>query len=168
MGARDTEKALKSGRKIMDQISVFMINFAYAMDSYVTTLDAYSSIDIAAARGLTKWICDKGGFCDAINKIVVALNNLKDLVDKNIEEIMKGIKPIFDVLKNFIDVIKYYSEMKYPTEWNEKGEPTNYEKFTDTMFINASDAISSSFATFLTRLNFSLMFITPKTLEVLE
>ena len=66
--------------------------------------------------------------------------------------IAKNLRPIFETIGMFIDVIGRICSMKYVSEWDEEGKPKSYETLTLTMFRQAGDTVSITFGTFLKQL----------------
>lgn len=89
---------------------------------------------------------------NSIVQIVEALNEVGVWSATMAGVIAKNLRPIFETLGMFIDVIGRICSMKYVSEWNTDGTPAAYETISMPMFREAGNTISTTFGTFLTEL----------------
>ena len=109
-----------------------------------------------------------GTLMGAIANIVDGMNEIGLLASSKAGVISKNLRPIFDTLATFIDVIQKTCSLKYVSEWDENGKPLKYETITPTMFKSAGIAVSTAFGTFLQQLAISLKMLDKPSLEALE
>ena len=109
-----------------------------------------------------------GTLMGAIANIVDGMNEIGLLASSKVGVISKNLRPIFDTLATFIDVIQKTCSLKYVSEWDENGKPLKYETITPTMFKSAGIAVSTAFGTFLQQLAISLKMLDKPSLEALE
>ena len=109
-----------------------------------------------------------GTLMGAITNIVNGMNEVGILASVKAGIIAKNLKPIFDTLATFLDVIQKTASFKYVSEWDENGKPLKYETITPTMFKSAGVAVSTAFGTFLQQLAISLKMLDKPSLEALK
>lgn len=109
-----------------------------------------------------------GSLMGAITNIVDGMNEVGLIASAKAGMISKNLRPIFDTLATFIDVIQKTCSLKYVSEWDENGKPLKYETITPTMFKSAGVAVSTAFGTFLQQLAISLRMLDKPSLEALE
>ena len=109
-----------------------------------------------------------GTLMGAITNIVNGMNEVGILASAKAGIIAKNLKPIFDTLATFLDVIQKTASLKYVSEWDENGKPLKYETITPTMFKSAGVAVSTAFGTFLQQLAISLKMLDKPSLEALK
>lgn len=109
-----------------------------------------------------------GTLMGAITNIVDGMNEVGLIASAKAGIISKNLRPIFDTLATFIDVIQKTCSLKYVSEWDENGKPLKYETITPTMFKSAGIAVSTAFGTFLQQLAISLKMLDKPSLEALE
>ena len=109
-----------------------------------------------------------GTLMGAITNIVEGMNEVGLIASAKAGIIAKNLRPIFDTLATFIDVIQKTASLKYVSEWDENGKPLKYETITPTMFKSAGAAVSTAFGTFLQQLAISLKMLDKPSLEALE
>ena len=94
----------------------------------------------------------KNSIADAIEQIVDKMNDVGAFASLKAGYIARNIKPIFDTIGTFIDVVVQSLNMKYVSEWDKDGKPSAYKTITYTMLTNAATKISQSFGVFLREL----------------
>lgn len=109
-----------------------------------------------------------GTLMGAITNIVNGMNEVGILASVKAGIIAKNLKPIFDTLATFLDVIQKTASFKYVSEWDKNGKPLKYETITPTMFKSAGVAVSTAFGTFLQQLAISLKMLDKSSLEALK
>lgn len=109
-----------------------------------------------------------GTLMGAITNIVNGMNEVGILASTKAGIIAKNLKPIFDTLATFLDVIQKTASFKYVSEWDKNGKPLKYETITPTMFKSAGVAVSTAFGTFLQQLAISLKMLDKPSLEALK
>ena len=109
-----------------------------------------------------------GTLMGAIANIVEGMNEVGLIASSKAGMISKNLRPIFDTLATFIDVIQKTCSLKYVSEWDENGKPLKYETITPTMFKSAGIAVSTAFGIFLKQLAVSLRMLDKPSLDALE
>ena len=90
----------------------------------------------------TKLFVGKNSIADAIEQIVDKMNDVGAFASLKAGYIARNIKPIFDTIGTFIDVVVQSLNMKYVSEWDKDGKPSAYKTITYTMLTNAATKIS--------------------------
>ena len=93
---------------------------------------------------------------NAIKGIVKGLSDVGIWSSSKAVIIAKNLKPIFQTLSSFMNVIEKTASMKYVTEWDEYGKAKKYETITPRVLREAGSSISTAFGTFLKELSVGL------------
>jgi hypothetical protein len=104
----------------------------------------------------------------AISNIVDGLNEVGLKSSVMAAVISKNLRPIFETLALFIDVVAKTCSLKYVSEWDKDGKPAKWETITPAKFKSAGTAISTAFGVFLTSLGMGLKLLDKPALEALE
>ena len=93
-----------------------------------------------------------GGLVDAIKNIVDGMDEVGIIASIKAGYIAGNLKPLFDTLGKFIEVIVNMLNMRYVAEWDENGKPKVYKSVTAAQYQQAGIAISKAFGVFLREL----------------
>lgn len=125
-------------------ISTAMILFT----EFITKVNNLTSEDIEQAFSN---ITGEKGLCKAITKIVGALGSVSIQTSRQMKAIGKGLKPVFESLSMFVDVIQKMATMSIIDHFDDNGNPV-YRKMEFSEFSDAADNLGTGFASFLTKL----------------
>ena len=151
---------IASGGATVLQISDVIKGLSKALDPFVEILKKIREYKItprtiADFQNLFVGPSGKGGndtLMGAITNIIDGLNDVGIYASTMAGIIGKNLKPIFETLSTFIDVVVKTCNMKYVSEWDENGKPIKYESITPAKFQAAGTAISVAFGIFLKQL----------------
>lgn len=127
-----------------------------------------NKITMASLTKFRQLFLNKGGIADTIEDIVERMSDLSLWSSGKAEIIGKMIRPIFDTLATFINVIGQTLNMKYVTEWDKDGKPLKYETVTYRQMGNAGIMISKAFGTFLRELGSGMNALKDTTLFAMQ
>lgn len=153
--------ALAVGAATVAAISGTIYALSKALDPYVDVIIKMknNNINEASIRKFTKTMVGNGldddksdSLISSIIRITKALSEVGAWTAVQAGFIAKQIRPIFETIGMFIDIIGRICSMKYVSEWDENGKPAAYETLTLTMFKQAGDTVSITFGTFLKQL----------------
>lgn len=107
-------------------------------------------------RKFAQMFAGKGGLADSISDIIDRMSDVGIIASMKAEYIARNIKPLFDTLGKFIEVIVNMLNMRYVAEWDENGKPKTYKSVTAAQYQQAGIAISKAFGIFLRELGTGL------------
>lgn len=144
---------LGAGVGYMLGIATAMAAVNKAMGAFLSSINYFKKIKPAERDKFIKYMTDTdNGFCGAITRIVEGLENIGLWSSIKAAIIATMLKPIFSTINDFLRVVQNFGQLKIVSEWDKDGKPIKYEKMTPSMFRRAANAISSSFAIFLSLL----------------
>lgn len=153
--------ALASGAVTMLGISGIIRAISSALNPFINVILKMkkNNINENTIREFTKIIIGNGendkesaSLISAIIRITKELGKVGVWTAAKSAIIAKSIRPIFETIGMFINIVGSLANMRYVSEWNEDGTPAKYEPISYPMFIMAGTTISISFRVFLEEL----------------
>lgn len=153
----------------LDDIKDAIVSLKTALLAYFKMIDELKKYSINDFKKFKNFVVGKNhSFVDTVEEIIERLDDLGIFATLKASVISQAIRPIFWTIKDFMDVVKSFAEMKYPTEFDENGKATKYAPMTHTYFSKAANAISGSFCFFLEKLGKAMEAWDPLKLIILD
>lgn len=146
--------AITLGLAAVGEIAVAMrsLNWVIASFASITRNLDKNGLDLEKIKEVTNKFVADGGLVDAITNIVSRMSDVGVWASARAAVIAASIRPIFSTISDFTKVISQILNMKYVTEWDEKGRPKSYMTVTPEMYAAAGVTISVAFSKFLIEL----------------
>lgn len=163
--------ALGLGAASILGLAKIITTISKALDPYVNLIikiqqNHIDTKSLATFKNLM--VDDDNSFINVITNIAEKMLVVSLKTSKDAGAIAKNIRPIFDTISIFLDVIQKSANLRYVTEWNNDGTPKTYGTITPDMLKNAGVKISQAFGTFLTELGKGLEKLNPISLLTLK
>ena len=153
--------ALVSGAAAMMTISGVIYAISHALNPFIDVMVKMkdNNINEAAIRKFTKIMIGNGiddkdspSLIASITNITEALSEIGVWTATKARFIATSIRPIFQTIGMFIDIIGRLCNMRYVSEWNDDGTPAAYDTISMAMFREAGNTVSVTFGVFLEEL----------------
>ena len=155
---------MAAGAATLAVMSGVIYAISSSLDVYIDLIKKMeeNNINASSFKEFTKMFLgngdDKDGtsFIGSIKAVVEAFHEIGIWGSLKAGFIAKRLKPIFETIKMFIDIVSNITSMKFVSEWDANGKPVAYETLTLAQFKEAGKTISIVFGTFLTQLGIGL------------
>lgn len=142
------------GGAVIAGLSFVMMGISSVVDDFVKVADLTDKIGEGRIEAVTAIIKDK--LIPSITDITTALSEVGVWTALKASLIAVSIRPIFETIAMFMEVINNLYSLKVVEEWDEKGKPKKYKTVTPAMFDGAAKVISKNFTTFIKQLGYSM------------
>lgn len=163
-----TMAGLTSGAYVMGKIADCISYISNALKKYLEVLAIQKQYTLGDIRKFNNFIVGKEGFAGSVTNIIDQLEKVGVISAAKAAHISVMIRPIFETIKQFMQIIENFANMKYVSAWDKDGNPAEYSPITAQMFKDAAHAISSSFSIFLIQLSTAFKTFNKKTVYVMN
>ena len=144
------------GTAAIADIGVVMLGLSKALIPFINTMNMihkYNITQSSVKQFKDIIIGQKTGLYETLKEVIDKLNEVGILSLMKAKFIAKGLKPIFDTIGKFFEIIKNACNMNYVSEWDKEGKPIAYKSITMIMLKQAATTISRAFEEFLVALS---------------
>lgn len=143
------------GTAAIADISLVMVGLSKGLMPFINTMNMIHKYNITTST--VKQFKDiiigqRTGLYETLKEVIDKLNEVGILSLMKAKFIAGGLKPIFDTIGKFFEIIKNACNMNYVSEWDKDGKPIAYKSITMPMLKQAAGVISKAFEQFLVSL----------------
>ena len=162
--------AISAGAGYIKQLNGIMKQLHGTVSSLVSIMKLISAnnIDLARIREFNELFLGGDGIANSIKNITQRMADTGLWTSIKARTIANNIRPMFDVLSMFVDIISKTLNSRFVEEWGPDGKPTKYRSFNASDFSAAAESISTSFRIFLDQMNAGLKDIKPKSIAIMN
>jgi membrane protein len=124
------------GTAAIADISLVMVGLSKALIPFINTMNMIHKYNITTST--VKQFKDiiigqRTGLYETLKEVIDKLNEVGILSLMKAKFIAGGLKPIFDTIGKFFEIIKNACNMNYVSEWDKDGKPIAYKSITMPM-----------------------------------
>lgn len=144
-----------AGFAAVETISLMIASISGAMLVFATFVEKMSKLKPADFENAMSRINGNPGMISTLKQIVSALDEFSFGAMIKMGVIGMNLRPIFDSLNMFVDIIQKMAKMEILDHYDDKGKPV-YRRMTNKEFVDAGKAVTDAFVYFLTELSTGL------------
>lgn len=143
------------GTAAIADISLVMFGLSKGLIPFIKTIDMIKKNNIT--QSTVKQFKDivigqKTGLYETLKEVIDKLSDVGIISLMKAKFIAGRLKPIFDTISKFFEIIKNACNLNYVSEWDKDGKPIAYKSITMPMLKQAAGVISKAFEQFLVSL----------------